>query len=185
MEQMRLKANEKGDVSDEGDVFGRMNVLDVGCGAGILAEGLGRLGMGSVIGIDPTPKCIELAQAHLDLDRDGLQNVVKYENTTIEKMIEGTDTADESKLFDLVCCSEVIEHVEDQRSFLHNCIKMLKPNGLFFLSSIAKTPEGYFMNIIMGEHVLGLLPKGTHEWDYLICSETVEKYLSEVNCSTI
>jgi 2-polyprenyl-6-hydroxyphenyl methylase/3-demethylubiquinone-9 3-methyltransferase len=45
---------------------------------------------------------------------------------------------------------------------------MVKPNGLFFLSSISKTPEGYFLNIIMGEHVLGLLPKGTHEWDLLI-----------------
>ena len=62
---------------------------------------------------------------------------------------------------------------------------MVKPNGLFFLSSIAKTPEGFFLNIVMGEHVLGLLPKGTHEWDLLIKCETVEEYLSEVNCSTM
>ena len=65
------------------------------------------------------------------------------------------------------------------------CIKMLKPGGLFFLSSIAKTPEGWFLNIVMGEYVLGLLPKGTHEWDYLIRQDTVEKYLEEVNCTTI
>jgi len=51
---------------------------------------------------------------------------------------------------------------------------MVKPKGLFFLSSISKTPEGYFLNIIMGEHVLGLLPKGTNEWDLLIKYETVE-----------
>ena len=62
---------------------------------------------------------------------------------------------------------------------------MVKPNGLFFLSSIAKTPEGYFLNIIMGEHVLGLLPKGTHEWELLIKCETVEEYLKEVSCSTL
>ena len=62
---------------------------------------------------------------------------------------------------------------------------MVKPGGHFFLSSIAKTPEGYFLNIIMGEHVLGLLPKGTHEWDLLINQETVEKYLLDVNCNTL
>jgi len=59
--------------------------------------------------------------------------------------------------------------VYEQKNFLHDCIKLVKPkNGLFFLSSIAKTPEGYFLNITMGEYVLGLLPKGTHEWDLLI-----------------
>jgi ubiquinone biosynthesis O-methyltransferase len=79
----------------------------------------------------------------------------------------------------------VIEHVNDQRGFLHKCIKMLKPNGLFFLSSIAKTPEGFFLNILMGEFVLGLLPKGTHEWDLLIKQDTVEKFLDEVNAPTI
>jgi 2-polyprenyl-3-methyl-5-hydroxy-6-metoxy-1,4-benzoquinol methylase len=62
---------------------------------------------------------------------------------------------------------------------------MVKPNGLFFLSSIAKTPEGWFLNILMGEHVLGLLPKGTHEWDLLISQETVEEHLSEVRCQTL
>ena len=87
---------------------------------------------------------------------------------TIEHLIENTDMTQEDQLYDLVCCSEVIEHVNDQRGFLHNCIKMVKPNGLFFLSSIAKTPEGFFLNILMGEFVLGLLPKGTHEWDLLI-----------------
>jgi 2-polyprenyl-6-hydroxyphenyl methylase/3-demethylubiquinone-9 3-methyltransferase len=89
---------------------------------------------------------------------------VKYENTTIERLIEKTDFTNNDNLFDLVCCSEVIEHVEDQRTFLHNCLKMVKPGGFFFLSSIAKTPEGFFLNIVMGEYVLGLLPKGTHEW---------------------
>ena len=90
-----------------------MKVLDVGCGAGILAEGLGRLGIGSVTGIDPTPKCIELAEAHLNIDKDGLQDRVNYKNTTIEKIIEETNTQESSELYDMVCCSEVIEHVED------------------------------------------------------------------------
>ena len=82
---------------------------------------------------------------------------------------------DESPKYDLVCCSEVIEHVNDQENFLKNAIRLVKPKtGLFFLSSIAKTPEGWFLNIFMGEKVLGLLPKGTHEYDMLISPETVE-----------
>ncbi len=74
-----------------------------------------------------------------------------------------------------MCCSEVIEHVNDQTSFLKNSLSLVKPDtGLFFLSSIAKTPEGWFLNIFMGEKVLGLLPKGTHEYDLLISPETIE-----------
>ena len=92
---------------------------------------------------------------------------MNYRNVSIEHVIEEQE-ASGSELYDVVCCSEVIEHVNDQRGFLHKCIKMLRPGGLFFLSSIAKTPEGWFLNIVMGEHVLGLLPKGTHEWDLLI-----------------
>jgi 2-polyprenyl-3-methyl-5-hydroxy-6-metoxy-1,4-benzoquinol methylase len=66
-----------------------MSVLDVGCGAGILAEGLGRLGFGKIDGIDPTPKCIELAEAHLKQDNnDDLKNKIEYRNMSIEKLIE-------------------------------------------------------------------------------------------------
>ena len=66
-----------------------MSVLDVGCGAGILAEGLGKLGFGKIEGIDPTPKCIELAEAHLKQDNnDDLKNKIEYRNISIEKLIE-------------------------------------------------------------------------------------------------
>ena len=91
----------------------------------------------------------------------------------------------EGNLFDVVCCSEVIEHVNHQKQFLHNCVKLLKPRGYLFVSSMAKTPESYFLNIIMGEYVLGLLPKGTHEFDLMINQETVAKYLEEVGVRTI
>jgi 2-polyprenyl-6-hydroxyphenyl methylase/3-demethylubiquinone-9 3-methyltransferase len=59
-----------------------------------------------------------------------------------------------------------------------------KNDGFLFLSSIAKTPEAYFLNIVMGEHILGLLPVGTHEWDYLINQDTCEGFLNEVNFNT-
>ena len=151
--------------------------MDVGCGAGILSEGLGRLGMKSVLGIDPTPRCIELAQAHLDTT--DLTEKVEYRNISLEELI-----SEDTHKFDLVCCSEVIEHVDHQKQFLQDCAKLVRQDGHLFLSSIAKTPEAYFLNIVMGEYVLGLLPKGTHEWDQLINQSTCEGYLDEVDFET-
>ena len=95
----------------------------------------------------------------------------------MEELIERGDNN-----YDLVCCSEVIEHVNDQALFLKNAIRLVNPvNGLFFLSSIAKTPEGYFLNIFMGEKILGLLPNGTHEYNMLISPETVEEVIHAGN----
>jgi 2-polyprenyl-6-hydroxyphenyl methylase / 3-demethylubiquinone-9 3-methyltransferase len=156
--------------------FKDLRVLDIGCGAGLLSESLGRLGFAKVTGIDPTPRCIEMATNHLELQKISdpeLLKTVEYRNTTVEDLIG------KEELFDLVCCSEVIEHVHDQPTFLKNCLSMVKPDtGLFFLSSISKTWEGYVSNILVGEHVLGLLPKGTHEYDLLITPEEVEKIIS-------
>lgn len=131
-------------------------------------------------GIDPTAKCIELANEHLSqmVKVDETLKNVSYEQTTMEEVM----TRDNEGGFDLVCCSEVIEHVHDQETFLKNAISLVKPgSGLFFVSSIAKTPEGWFLNIFMGEKVLGLLPKGTHEFDMLISPETVESIVHEGN----
>jgi ubiquinone biosynthesis O-methyltransferase len=149
-----------------------LSILDVGCGAGLLSESLGRLGTQAVTGIDPTPKCIELAQAHLELDCTGLNEIVKYENTTLEAKIEENE-----EKFDVVCCSEVIEHVNEQSKFLQDCAKLVKPNGFLFMSTIAKTPEAYLSNIVLGEYVLGLLPKGTHEYEMFISHEQVQAAL--------
>jgi 2-polyprenyl-6-hydroxyphenyl methylase/3-demethylubiquinone-9 3-methyltransferase len=94
-----------------------MKVLDIGCGAGILCEGLGRLGMGSVTGIDPTDRCINLAEDHLKFDKD-LSKIIKYRNMTLEalkhelEVKESKGVLDENSKYDLVCCSEVIEHVD-------------------------------------------------------------------------
>jgi ubiquinone biosynthesis O-methyltransferase len=87
----------------------QLSAIDVGCGAGILSESLGRLGIGSVLGLDPTEKCIELATTHLESSKkaDAQLASVRYENSTLEKHLE------EGKTYDLVCCSEVIEHVSN------------------------------------------------------------------------
>ena len=79
----------------------------------------------------------------------------------------------------MVCCSEVIEHVHDQPEFLRNCLKMVKPDGMFFFSTIAKTPEAYVSNILLGEYVLGLLPKGTHEYDLFMTQEEAMSHIAD------
>ena len=112
---------------------------------------------------------------------NNLKNV-SYEETTLESAVDKAECLDpeDDKHYDLVCCSEVIEHVNDQEAFMKECIRLVRPKtGLLFVSSIAKTPEGYFFVIFMGEKVLGLLPKGTHEYDMLINAETVEKFVHQ------
>ena len=147
-----------------------MRVLDVGCGAGILSEGLAKIQLGEVTGIDPTPKCIELAQAHLDT-QDEIKGKVEYRNISVEELLEQTPSDNK---YDLVCCSEVVEHVNNQKEFLQTCSQLVKPNGGYmFTSSIAKTPESYIATILLGEKILGIVPNGTHEWDLYINQETV------------
>ena len=134
-----------------------MRTLDIGCGAGILSESLGRLGFGKVTGVDPTDKCIQLAESHLELDAE-LKKRVEYKNTTVEKLIEekvqhslaqNANHLTTDQQYDLVCLSEVIEHASNQEQFLKTCIKLVKPEtGYFFLSTIAKTPESYFLTIL-------------------------------------
>ena len=102
--------NYHGTNGDVESTFRNLRVLDIGCGAGLLSESLGRLGFGKVTGIDPTPKCIEMATNHLEMQKVSdpqLLKTVEYRNTTVEDLIG------QEELFDLVCCSEVIEHVHD------------------------------------------------------------------------
>lgn len=100
------------------------------------------MGFGSVTGIDPTDKCVKLAEEHLASASPELQPRLHYKNTTLEAL-------DEDELFDLVCCSEVVEHVDNQAEFLRRCLNLVKPDtGRLFISTIAKTPESYFLTIL-------------------------------------
>lgn len=130
--------------SQQDEVFSKLKAIDIGCGAGILSESLTRLGIGSVTGIDPTDKCVSLANEHLTRYSSELKPRLTYENTTLEKVLEKSGT----EQYDLVCCSEVVEHVDNQAQFLQDCLKLVKPEtGRLFVSTIAKTPESYFLTI--------------------------------------
>ena len=130
-----------------------LDVLDVGCAVGLLSEALARQG-GKVTGIDVAAENIRVAEAHAR----GGGLAIAYRHGTLA----GAVAADES--FDVVACLEVVEHVDDLAGFLGALARTVRPDGLVFVSSIARTSESLALAKIGAEYVLRILPPGTHRW---------------------
>ncbi len=145
-----------------------LSVLDIGCGGGILSEPLARLG-GSVTGIDPVEESVGVATVHAK--KQGLD--IAYRAATAEVL------ASEGCTFDVVVASEVIEHVADVASFLKTCRALCKPGGLIIVSTLNRTPKSYALAIVAAEHILGLAPRGTHDWKKFIKPEELEAALKQ------
>lgn len=142
--------------------FQGLAILDVGCGGGILAEPLARLGA-SVTAIDPVQEAIFAARVHAE--KAGLS--IDYRCALAEDLVAAGEK------FDAVIASEVIEHVADVDAFLAACRALTKPGGTLVLSTINRTARSYALAIVMAERVLGLIPRGTHEWSkFLTVGET-------------
>jgi 2-polyprenyl-6-hydroxyphenyl methylase/3-demethylubiquinone-9 3-methyltransferase len=131
-------------------------VLDVGCGGGILAEAMARLGA-RVTGIDLSEKPLKVAQLH-QLE-SGVS--IQYELKSAEQYSEHEQFAG---AFDVVTCMELLEHVPDPASTVAACAKLVKPGGRVFFSTINRNPKSYLFAVIGAEYLLGLLPKGTHDY---------------------
>jgi 2-polyprenyl-6-hydroxyphenyl methylase/3-demethylubiquinone-9 3-methyltransferase len=129
-------------------------VLDVGCGGGILSEAMAACGA-QVIGIDLSDKALKVAQLHLL--ESGRQ--VDYRKVAVEALAE-----EQAGTFDVVTCMEVLEHVPDPASQVAACARLLKPGGHAFFATINRNPKSFLFAIIGAEYVLGLLPRGTHEY---------------------
>jgi 2-polyprenyl-6-hydroxyphenyl methylase/3-demethylubiquinone-9 3-methyltransferase len=130
-------------------------VLDVGCGGGILAESMARRGA-NVLGIDLAAKPLKVAQLHaLESGTDSLE----YREQSAEDLAAGSPQA-----FEVVTCMEMLEHVPDPPSVVRACAQAAKPGGRVFFSTINRNPKAFVFAIIGAEHVLRLLPKGTHEY---------------------
>mgnify|MGYP001036305407 CR=1 FL=1 len=129
-------------------------VIDVGCGGGILAEAMADKGA-RVTGIDLSDKALKVAKLHLL--ESGKQ--VEYLAIAAEDLAEQRPES-----YDVVTCMEMLEHVPEPASTVAACARMCKPGGWLFFSTINRNPKSYLYAIVGAEYILNLLPKGTHEW---------------------
>lgn len=130
-------------------------VLDVGCGGGILADSMARKGA-SVVGIDLSAKALRVAQLHaLEARTTG----VEYREISVEML-----AAEQPGSFDAVTCMEMLEHVPDPDSVVQACAQLVKPGGWVFFSTINRNAKAFMLAIVGAEYVLGMLPRGTHEY---------------------
>jgi len=129
-------------------------VLDVGCGGGILAEAMAQRGA-KVTGIDLSEKALKVAQLHLLESR--LE--VRYEDVSAEDY-----AATHAGEFDVVTCMELLEHVPEPGAMVAACARLVRPGGQVFFSTINRNPKSYLFAVVGAEYVLGLLPKGTHDY---------------------
>jgi 2-polyprenyl-6-hydroxyphenyl methylase/3-demethylubiquinone-9 3-methyltransferase len=144
-----------------------LSVLDIGCGGGLVAEPLARLGA-AVTGIDPAPETIAAATAHAA----GAGLDIAYRAATAEQL------ADEGKQFDAVLLLEVVEHVPDVPAFLKRIAPLVKPGGIMVLSTLNRTLKAYALAIVGAEFILRWLPVGTHQWDRFVRPEELKTALN-------
>ena len=141
-------------------------VLDVGCGGGILSESMAQRGA-QVTGIDMGEAPLAVARLH-QLE-SGV--AVEYQRITAEALAEAKPES-----FDVVTCLEMLEHVPDPASVIAACARLVKPGGQVFFSTINRNPKAYLLAIIGAEYVLNLLPKGTHDFSKFIKPSELESW---------
>ena len=165
IENFKLQHNEKLPLKG-------INLLDIGCGGGLLSEPMHRLGA-NVTGIDASKKNIEIAKIHAK--KNNLN--INYICTSPEKI--------EKKNFDVILNMEIVEHVDNVDLFLESSSNLLKKNGLMFVATINKTLKSYLFAIIGAEYILRWLPIGTHEWEKFIKPEDLKETLSKFEMKMI
>jgi len=141
--------------------------LDVGCGGGLLAEGLADAGA-RVTGIEPGESAVAAARTHA---RENDLGITYYHGEL------GDFLREDPGEFDLVTCMEVLEHVPDPGELVAQCARLLAPGGLLFFATLSRTLRSYLLAILGAEYVLGWLPKGTHDWDRFITPAEMEAHL--------
>lgn len=146
------------------------NVVDVGCGGGILAESMARRGA-HVLGVDLADKPLKVAQLHAM--EGGVANL-DYRSVSAEDL-----AAEQPGAFDVVTCMEMLEHVPDPASVVRACTAMAKPGGWVFFSTLNRNPKSFLFAILGAEYILKLLPKGTHEFSRFIRPAELARWTRE------
>ncbi len=159
--------------NSENNFLKNLNILDIGCGGGLISEPMSRLG-GIVTGIDASEKNIKIAQLH-----------AKKNNLNIRYLKKSPEQLNEFEKFDVILNLEIIEHVENVNLYIESCYKLLKKNGIMFTATLNRTLTSYIKAIIGAEYILRWLPIGTHDWNKFIKPEELEKVLTGKNFKTI
>ena len=147
----------------------KIDILDIGCGGGLLTEPMCRLGA-NVVGIDASKKNIEIAKLH-----------AKKNKLKINYITASPEKLKIKKKFDVILNMEIVENVEDFNFFINSCSKLLKKNGLMFVATLNKTLKSYIFAIVGAEYVLRWLPIGTHDWEKFVRPEDLKRILSKNN----
>src|SRR5215472_3593187 len=145
------------------DALAGLRMLDIGCGGGILAEPLARLGA-TMVGIDPSQSNITVAQHHAAQS----QLAIDYRTGTAETL------AAAGEKFDVVLAMEVVEHVTDLGLFVDSAASMVKSGGLLFVATLNRTIKSFALAIVGAEYILRWLPRGTHQWDKFVTPNELE-----------
>ena len=148
-----------------------LNILDIGCGGGLLSEPISKLGA-NVTGIDASEKNIAIAKSHL-----------KKSNLNINYYFSSPENFKQKKKFDAILNMEIIEHVDNVELFLKQSSNLLNKNGVMYIATINKTLKSYIFAIVGAEYVLKWLPIGTHDWNKFVKPEELKEITK--NCKLI
>jgi 2-polyprenyl-6-hydroxyphenyl methylase/3-demethylubiquinone-9 3-methyltransferase len=147
----------------------KINILDIGCGGGLLSEPMTRLGA-NITGIDASSKNINIAKHH-----------AKKNKLKINYICSSPEKLKIKKKFDVILNMEIVEHVNDINFFINSSSKLLKKNGLMFVATLNKTLKSYMFAIIGAEYVLRWLPIGTHDWEKFVKPVDLKNILHKNN----
>ncbi|WP_255573619.1 bifunctional 2-polyprenyl-6-hydroxyphenol methylase/3-demethylubiquinol 3-O-methyltransferase UbiG [Deefgea tanakiae] len=152
-----------------------LKFLDVGCGGGILAEGLAERGA-TVTGIDLAEKSLKVAKLHLF--ESGL--AVDYQKIPVEELAE-----QQPETYDVVTCMEMLEHVPSPASIVAACARLVKPGGWVFFSTLNRNPKSYLLAVVGAEYVLNMLPRGTHDYAKFIKPSELARMTRSAGLDTV
>jgi len=156
------------------DVFLKgLNILDIGCGGGLISEPMARLGA-NVTGIDASERNIKIAKLHSK--KNGLD---------INYISKSPENLNEKEKFDIILNLEIVEHVDNVKLYMASCYNLLKKGGLMFTATLNRSFTSYLKAIIGAEYILRWLPIGTHDWNKFIKPEELEKILNQEKFSTL
>jgi len=158
---------------DKANFLNGLNILDIGCGGGLISEPMARLG-GMVTGIDASEKNIKVAKIHSNKSK----LKINYINKSPEQL-------EDVKKFDVILNLEIVEHVDNLDLYIKSCHNLLKKNGLMFTATLNRSLMSYFKAIIGAEYILRWLPIGTHDWNKFLKPEELEKILQDQKFSTV